>query len=87
METLALPGRVLFLTTSEDGMRAQLAGRSLSLAEAGALRDDVSTDEITPLATMTVWDQRLGRVPYTGLKASGRLPIGRDAVKASGFSI
>lgn len=85
--TLRLTGRVLFLCEDAGRIERQLAGAELTLAEAGALRDDISTDEITPLATMTVWDERLGRVPYTGLKASGRLPIGRDAVMAGGFSI
>ncbi|MCL4695527.1 MAG: 3-isopropylmalate dehydratase [Burkholderiaceae bacterium] len=70
----------------EDLTRAE-AGEDLTRAEAGALRDDISTDEITPLSTMTVWDERLGRVPYTGLKVGGRLPIGRDAVKAGGFTV
>ncbi len=85
--TVRHTGRVLFLCDDPQRIECQLAGEGLSLAEARALRDDISTDEITPLATMTVWDQRLGRVPYTGLKVGGRLPIGRDAVQAGGFSV
>jgi 3-isopropylmalate/(R)-2-methylmalate dehydratase large subunit len=85
--TVRLTGRVLFLCDDPPRIERQLAREDLSLAEAGALRDDISTDEITPLSTMTVWDERLGRVPYTGLKVDGRLPIGRDAVQAGGFSV
>jgi len=80
-------GRVLFLCDDADRIARQLAGEDLGRAAAGALRDDISTDEITPLSTMTVWDQRLGRVPYTGLKVGGRWPIGRDAVKDGGFEV
>jgi 3-isopropylmalate/(R)-2-methylmalate dehydratase large subunit len=80
-------GRVLFLCDDAAGIERQLAGENLSRAAAGTLRDDISTDEITPLATMTVWDERLGRVPYTGLKAGGRCPVGRDAVRSGGFTV
>jgi len=85
--TLRLTGRVLFLCDDAGRIERQLAGTDLGRAEAGSLRDDISTDEITPLSTMTVWDHRLGRVPYTGLKVDGRMPIGRDAVKAGGFGV
>ncbi|MBL8342091.1 MAG: 3-isopropylmalate dehydratase [Rubrivivax sp.] len=86
-EHLALRGRVLFLAADPAVIEQQLAGTNFPREAAGALRDDISTDEITPLATMTVWDERLGRVPYTGLVAGGRRPIGRDAVRAGGFSV
>jgi len=71
METLALPGRVLYLAANEATIRAQLAGRRLSRAQAGALRDDVSTDEITPVPILTHYDDKLGRYPYTGLSVAG----------------
>ena len=45
---LALTGRILFLVTRPELMAAQLAGADLTLAEAGTLQGDVSTDEITP---------------------------------------
>ena len=80
-------GRVLFLCADPQLVQAQLQGTPITRAQAGALRDDISTDEITPLSTMTVWDERLGRVPYTGLKVGGRLPIVRDAVKDGSFTV
>lgn len=85
--TLELPGRILFLAEDPALIDAQLAGRNLALAEAGSLRDDVSTDEITPTATCLFFDERLGRYPYTGLTAGGRRPIGVDAVRDANFSV
>ena len=43
-------GRRLFLCTDPALVREQLAGRDLARAEAGTLRDDISTDEITPVS-------------------------------------
>ena len=62
------PGRVLFLCADPSLIERQLAGENLTLTQAGTLRDDISTDEITPLPTMTVWDERLARVPYAGIR-------------------
>ena len=44
--------RILFLSDEPLLIEAQMGGRNLSLIEAGELRDDVSTDEITPLASL-----------------------------------
>lgn len=55
--------RVLFLCTDPALMREQLAGRRLTRAEAGTLRDDVSTDEITPVHIMSHYDASLARFP------------------------
>lgn len=84
---LRFSGRILFLSASPAIIDAQLAGKTLSLREARPLRDNVSTDEITPVPAMTIWDDRLGRVPYTGFKAGDRLPIGRDAVRQAGIEV
>ena len=43
----------------------------------GALRDDVSTDEITPVHILSHYDQRLARFPYTGFRSGNETPIGR----------
>lgn len=87
MATLTLTGRVLFLTTDPDMVDRQLAGANLTLCTAGALRDDVSTDEITPVSVLTRFDERLGRVPYVGYRVGERAPIGLDAVRNGGFCV
>ena len=43
-----LAGRVLFLTTDPGLVRRQLEGEDLAWRPGIALRDDISTDEITP---------------------------------------
>ena len=77
--------RILLLSTDSARVRAQLAGTALSLAEAAPLRDDVSTDEITPLPIMVHFDATLGRYPYLGFKAGDETPIGRDAIRNAGL--
>lgn len=80
-------GRILYLTSDPSLIRRQLAGEQISQNEARNLRDDVSTDEITPVPNLTHYDEKLGRFPYTGFKAGDELPIGVDAVKSGGFSV
>jgi 3-isopropylmalate/(R)-2-methylmalate dehydratase large subunit len=87
MAQLDLNGRVLFLCTDPALMQRQLAGENLSLAEAGTLRDDVSTDEITPMSVLTHYDERLGRYPYVGVRAGAVTLIGTDAVRNGGFCV
>lgn len=82
-----LDGRLLFLAQSPTAMARQLGGEVLSLAEVGPLRDDVSTDEITPLPILTHYDDALGRYPYTGFRVGDVCPIGTDAVRAGGFTV
>ena len=86
-DTLHFKGRILFLSEDPDVIASQLEGRAIAREAAGRLRDNVSTDEITPVPTMTIWDDRLGRIPYTGLKAGQRFPIGRDAIREAGFEV
>jgi 3-isopropylmalate/(R)-2-methylmalate dehydratase large subunit len=79
--------RLLFLCTDPGPMREQLAGRQLTRAEAGTLRDDVSTDEITPVHIMSHYDAELARFPYTGFKAGDATPIAAGAVQGGGFQV
>ncbi|MBI5276693.1 MAG: 3-isopropylmalate dehydratase [Burkholderiales bacterium] len=58
---------ILFLVDDAHAMREQLAGRWLATPPA-QLRDDVSTDEITPVHIMSHYDDSLGRFVYTGVK-------------------
>jgi 3-isopropylmalate/(R)-2-methylmalate dehydratase large subunit len=61
--------------------------RILFLNEHGAPRHDVSTDEITPVAIMSHYDERLARFPYTGFKSEGKLPIAAGDVAAGGYTV
>ena len=79
--------RVLFLSADPARVREQLAGRPLSHAHAQPLRDDISTDEISPLPVMVHFDATLGRFPYTGFKAGDELPIARDSIRQAGFEV
>lgn len=85
--TLALPGRILFLSAQPGLIAAQLQGQDLDLMHAGPLRNDISTDEITPVPILTHYGDQLGRYPYTGLKAGAQRPIGVGAIRDGGFSV
>ena len=74
MANLEVSGRILFLCADPAKIERQLAGEDLTPDEAGALRDDVSTDEITPISVLTRFDERLGQCPYVGFHAGGRNP-------------
>lgn len=87
MPTIEPPGRILYLTQDPTRVQAQLGGQVLTRAQAGMLRDDISTDEITPVPILTHYDDSLGRYPYTGLRTGGVRPIGVGAVRAGGFSV
>ncbi len=89
-EKVRLPGRILFLTEDPELIRRQLAGEDLpwdtkNPASNPKLRDDISTDEITPAHICFFFDQTLGEFPYTGLKCGSETPIQRGDVKRGGF--
>ncbi|BDC43439.1 aconitase family protein [Paraburkholderia terrae] len=87
MAKLDLTGRILFLCDDPERIERQLDGSDLTQASAGTLRDDVSTDEITPMSVLTRFDERLGRFPYVGFRTGDRNPIGPDAIRAGGFCV
>ena len=80
-------GRVLFLSPDADVMRRQLAGEDLALDDALPLRDNVSTDEITPAWICYYFDEKLGDYPYLGLNCNGETPVAAGSVKRGGFSV
>jgi 3-isopropylmalate/(R)-2-methylmalate dehydratase large subunit len=80
-----LSGRVLFLTEDPQLIKRQLDGDDLNWTPSIKLRDDISTDEITPAHICFHFDDTLGEFPYLGLKAGGQFPIGRGDVKRGGF--
>jgi 3-isopropylmalate/(R)-2-methylmalate dehydratase large subunit len=89
-DKVRLQGRILFLTEDPELIKRQLAGEDLpwdtkNPANNPKLRDDISTDEITPAHYCFYFDQTLGEIPYAGLKTGGVLPIGRGDVKRGEF--
>lgn len=83
-------GRILFLTEDPELIRRQLAGEDLPWDTQNPqnnpkLRDDISTDEITPAHICFFFDEKLGEWPYTGLKCGNETPIKRGDVKQGGF--
>ncbi len=80
-------GRILFLVDDPELIRRQLAGKDFELTgEVRAkLRDNISTDEITPAYICYYYDETLGLYPYLGLKAGSEFPIKQGSVKAGGF--
>ncbi len=92
--TLRFEGRVLLLLDDAERMRRQLyEGEDLDLDEdtQPLLRDQISTDEITPAYICYFYDETLGEFPYLGLRAKNRdtgeaeFPVERGAVKNGGF--
>lgn len=79
--------RILYLAEDPAVVRRVLAGGRLTRAQAGALRNDVSTDEISPVAIMSHYDDKLARFPYTGFACGGETPIAAGAVQAGGFQV
>ena len=88
--TVKLHGRILFLTEDPELIKKQLAGWDMPWDTANPannpkLRDDISTDEITPAHICFYFDETLGEFPYVGLKCGNELPIKRGDVKRGGF--
>jgi 3-isopropylmalate/(R)-2-methylmalate dehydratase large subunit len=59
----------------------------LFLREGESLRDDVSTDEITPVAIMSHFDGKLAQFAYTGFRSGDSFPIARGDVVRGGFDV
>jgi 3-isopropylmalate/(R)-2-methylmalate dehydratase large subunit len=89
-DKVCLQGRILFLTEDPELIKRQLSGEDLpwdtkTSANNPKLRDDISTDEITPAHYCFYFDETLGEIPYLGLKCGEVLPIRRSDVKKGGF--
>ena len=90
-DKVRLQGRILFLTEDPELIKRQLAGEDLpwdteNPSHNPKLRDDISTDEITPAHYCFYFDETLGEIPYLGLKCGNVFPIGRSDVKKGGFA-
>jgi 3-isopropylmalate/(R)-2-methylmalate dehydratase large subunit len=89
-DKVKLQGRILFLTEDPELIKRQLTGEDLpwdteNPTNNPKLRDDISTDEITPAHYCFYFDETLGEIPYLGLKCGNGTPIGRGDVKRGGF--
>src|SRR5216117_3684970 len=84
-DLVRLEGRILFLAQDPALVRSQLAGQDLDWSPSTKLRDDISTDEITPAYICYYYDETMGDFPYLGLKCGEEFPITRGAVKGGGF--
>jgi 3-isopropylmalate/(R)-2-methylmalate dehydratase large subunit len=82
-----LQGRVLFLVDDPEMVRRQLEGEDVALTDEvrAKLRDNISTDEITPAYICYYFDETLGDFPYLGLKAGSEFPIKQGLVRKGGF--
>src|SRR5690242_17737719 len=86
-------GRVLFLAEDPEVVRRQLDGEDIPFDPAApvgsvahpTLRDNISTDEITPAYICYYFDETLGDFPYLGLKCGDEFPIVRGAVRGGNF--
>jgi 3-isopropylmalate/(R)-2-methylmalate dehydratase large subunit len=87
MTIFTLAPRFLFLSQEPKHITAQLNGKSLTLVEANLLRDDISTDEITPVAILSHYDDKLARYAHTGFKAGDELPIRVNAIRDAGICV
>ncbi|MFZ4710105.1 MAG: aconitase family protein [Zwartia sp.] len=87
MTAITFAPRILYLSQSLEAVRVQLAGVRLTRAAASPLRDDISTDEISPLPVMVHFDEALGRYPYTGYTVAGHQPIGVGAIQQAQIEV
>ena len=86
-ENVAIENRILFLVDDPEAVRSQLAGEDLSWPHGLPLRNNISTDEITPAYICYYFDETLGEFPYLGFQAGGEFPITRGSVKKGNFSV
>ncbi|MBI4513500.1 MAG: 3-isopropylmalate dehydratase [Gemmatimonadetes bacterium] len=84
-DVVRLSGRILFLTEDPELIRRQLAGEDLDWDPSIPLRDDISTDEITPAWVCYHFDPTLAEYVYIGLKCGDEFPITPGDVKRGGF--
>lgn len=87
MASIKLDGRLLFLSCDPALVKQQLNGGDINLAQALPLRDDVSTDEMTPQTVCTLFDERIGTGLLVAFKAGDEVPIPHNAIKDGGFSV
>ncbi len=86
-EMIQINGRILYLTEEPELIIKQLKGEEIIWNSGIKLRDNISTDEITPAGICFYYDETLGEFVYTGLKCKDVMPIKRGDVKRGGFEV
>ena len=93
-ENLKFEGRILYLLDDAELVRGQLyEGINIQHPHdyISLLRDQISTDEITPAYICFFYDETLGDFPYLGLRTTNQAtneteyPVERNAVRNGGF--
>ena len=93
-EHLKFEGRILYLLDDAELIRGQLyEGINIQHPHdyISLLRDQISTDEITPAYICFFYDETLGDFPYLGLRTTNQAtneteyPVERNAVRNGGF--
>lgn len=79
-------GRVFYLLDDAAAMRKQLAGEDLTV-DFSTLRDNVSTDEMTPARACYHYDEKIADYLYTGLRCGEEFPCEVGAVRSAGFGV
>jgi 3-isopropylmalate/(R)-2-methylmalate dehydratase large subunit len=87
MESVKLPGRMLYLSQDPLVVQRQIHGEDISLAEALPLRNGVSVEEIAPTWVCYYFGERLEDFPYLGLACGDRFPFSEGAVARGGFQV
>jgi 3-isopropylmalate/(R)-2-methylmalate dehydratase large subunit len=82
--TVAIPGRVLYLTSDPELLRRQLDGLDLAHDPGRPLLSRISTDEITPAWSCYYYNETLARFCLVGLR--GGL-VERDEIARGGFGV
>ncbi|MEN3335486.1 MAG: 3-benzylmalate isomerase [Blastocatellia bacterium] len=86
-DRVQLEGRILFLAEDAAIVRSQLEGNDLDPSQIPPLRNDISTDEITPAYICYHFDEKIGEFVYIGLKCGDEFPIKQGDVKRGGFAV
>jgi 3-isopropylmalate/(R)-2-methylmalate dehydratase large subunit len=84
---VSFKGRILFLAEDPALITTQIEGNDLDPTSVPALRNDISTDEMTPAYICYYFDETLGEFIYIGLKCGEQFPIKRNDVKNGGFIV
>ena len=84
-QTVAFPGRILYLTEDPDPLQQQLyQGETLGYDPGRKLIDNISTDELTPGWVCYYYDETLARYCLVGLRGNH---VKTDAIMNGGFAV